>query len=125
MNQKKNKFIELAEKAGPLETSFLAGSPREDNQSISDKDSKQLAAIIVGYRLLNMHKELAMECMAELLRRKEAGDDWDYEKYIDEELEKSPQLPPVGDAIKRATIRTQISDLFDKEIKAHGKRHSK
>lgn len=114
----------MAEKTASLESSFLAGSPRE--VSIKDKDSKQLAAIIVSHRLLGLEKDKAMECMAELLRRKENGDDFDYEFYIDKELEQSPKMPPVGDSLKRTAIRTQISDIFNEELrKAHGKRPPK
>jgi hypothetical protein len=52
--------------------------------------SKILASYVVVFRLLDINKELAIFSMEELDRRRIAGDDFDYESYIDEELKNSP-----------------------------------
>jgi len=53
--------------------------------------SKVLAAHVVLYRGLKMEKELALLAMHELSKRKVAGDDFDFEAYIKEELDKLPK----------------------------------
>ena len=58
---------------------------------LSAANSKALAVQVIYFRLLGMRKELAKLCMAELERRKNLGDDFNYVKFIDEELNKSPQ----------------------------------
>lgn len=94
---------------------------------IEEKDSKQLAAIVVSYRILGMNKELSKLCMAELLKRKEEGDLFDYESFIAEEVGKSPKIPPIGSTLKRSAIHSQISSIFADELKKaqNGKGSSK
>lgn len=67
--------------------------------SVSTSPSKNLAAYVVVYRSLGMNKDIAIACMEELLKRKEAGDDYDFESYIDEEVAKIP-LPKGTDFAK-------------------------
>ena len=69
--------------------------------SIGFSTSKTLAAHVVIYKALNMDKELALLCMKELAIRRELGQDFDYESYIEEELSKFPKmrgtnLPDIG-----------------------------
>lgn len=49
---------------------------------MQNKSSKTLAAIVVAYRALGVHKDLAIIAMEELVRRKAEGDDFDYEAWI-------------------------------------------
>lgn len=58
---------------------------------IKQAKSKDIANYVVIYKILGIHRELSIECMEELHRRKQAGDDFDYMSYIDEEVEKSPK----------------------------------
>jgi hypothetical protein len=53
-------------------------------------DSKTLAANVVVYRLLAINKELAIVCMQELYARRENGDDFKYEEYIERQLKEMP-----------------------------------
>lgn len=69
--------------------------------SIGFSTSETLAAYVVIYKALNMDKELALLCMKELAVRRELGQDFDYESYIEEELSKFPKmrginLPDIG-----------------------------
>jgi|SRR3972149_4172990 len=52
-------------------------------------DSQSLAAQIVIYKMLGLNKQYALLCMEELFRRRELGEDFDYEEYIEEKLAKS------------------------------------
>jgi hypothetical protein len=53
--------------------------------------SKTLCAIIVSYRSLGILKEESRNAMIELMVRKENGDDFDFEDFINKELEKIPK----------------------------------
>jgi len=64
--------------------------------NISTIDSKSLAAYIVLYRTLGMHKDLALICMQELCVRRGNGDNFEYEKFIDEEIAKVPKPSNIG-----------------------------
>ena len=68
-----------------METLF---SNKIDN--IPTADSKDLAAHVVLYRAFGMDKDFAVLCMTELCQRRNAGDDFEYEKFIDEEIAKIP-----------------------------------
>jgi hypothetical protein len=62
-----------------------------------DKPTSQaLAAKVVAYRALGLFKDDARLAMAELARRKDEGDDFDFEKYIEDKLKEVPksQLNP-------------------------------
>lgn len=59
---------------------------------IPQADSKLLAAHVVVYRTLGIEKEFALACMTELARRRDLGDDFDYESYIEAEIVKIPKL---------------------------------
>ena len=58
--------------------------------------SQALAAKIVAYRALGVFKDEARDAMIELAKRKDDGDDFDYENFIAEKLEEVPksQLNP-------------------------------
>lgn len=58
---------------------------------IKSAPSKDLAARIVAYRLLKINKSLAIKCMEELSLREKNGDKFNYNEYINVELEKSPK----------------------------------
>ena|SRR4030067_2948974 len=59
--------------------------------SIITSPSKTLAAHVVVYRAINMNKDIAVACMKELMKRRNDGDDYDFEAYIEEELAKIPK----------------------------------
>jgi len=57
----------------------------------NNTSSKTLCAIIVSYRSLGILKEESRNAMIELMVRKENGDDFDFEDFINKELEKIPK----------------------------------
>jgi hypothetical protein len=59
--------------------------------SIKTSPSDALAAHVVVYRALKINKDIAIACMKELAKRKEEGDDFDYETYIEEKLAEVPK----------------------------------
>ncbi len=60
-------------------------------ENISQVESKDLAAYVVLYKSLGMHKEIALICMQELSDRRASGDAFEFEKFIEEELKKLPK----------------------------------
>jgi hypothetical protein len=68
----------------------------ETPNNISTIDSKSLAAYVVLYRTLGMHKDLSVLCMQELCLRRNNGDNFEYEKFIDEEISKVPKPSDVS-----------------------------
>lgn len=55
-------------------------------------DSKKLCHIIVSHRYLNMNKELAILAMEELSKRRQNGDDFNFEAFIEESINELPPL---------------------------------
>lgn len=58
---------------------------------LKNSDPPTLAAQIVIYRALGIHKQLAIQCMQELQYREKFGCTFDYNLYIENELNKFPQ----------------------------------
>lgn len=56
------------------------------NVTLSPSDA--LAAYVVAYRALGVNKELAVACMEELVKRRQNGDNFDFESYIETETAK-------------------------------------
>lgn len=54
--------------------------------------SQKLCEMIVCDRYFGCYREVAIICMEELSKRRAGGDDFDFEKYIDECLEKLPKI---------------------------------
>ncbi len=59
---------------------------------LHQSSSEQLAAQIVVYKSLGINKSLALCCMLELARRRNLGEDFQYENFIEDELKKIPQI---------------------------------
>ena len=74
------------------EGTFLKKSIEDAIKRISESDSKFLASQVIIYKSLGMNREFALACMQELARRKLAGDDFDYQSFISEELDKLPKI---------------------------------
>ncbi len=59
---------------------------KNEDEQIKEAKSKILAGYIVAYRLFGLNKVLAEKCMIELMIRKESGDNFEFEKYIEENV---------------------------------------
>lgn len=69
----------------------MALTDEEKQKLIPSMPSKALAAHVVVYRGIGLHKSFAVKCLQELVLRKYKGDDFDYESFITEELAKLPK----------------------------------
>lgn len=79
----------------------------EVKEQIKSAKSKILAGYVITYRLLGLYKELAEECMEELLLRRENGDNFNFEEYIEDELKNSPKSN-ITDLLK---IKNVLKDI--------------
>lgn len=59
---------------------------------MSQAHSEALAAHIVLYKVLGINKLTAVECMRELGRRRQLGEEFEYEVFIDVEASKIPKV---------------------------------
>ena len=59
--------------------------------NLKEASNEALAAQIVVYRALGFNAELAIQCMQELANRRFQGNIFDYESFIDQELNKLPK----------------------------------
>lgn len=86
------------------------------NNELKDIDCKALGAHIVVYRHLGINKELAIECMEELCTRREHGDEFNFEQYIEDQLK---DMPAISINEKDKSI---LSKLFKTDLlKTYGK----
>ena len=63
---------------------------------IEERDSKVLAAAVVAFRVLGIGREQSIEAMAELVRRKNEGDEFDFKTFIEEQVKEMPK-PTIGE----------------------------
>ena len=64
----------------------------KDIDNIPSFTSEKLADIIVLNRYLGLYDDLAAEAMEELVKRREAGETFEYEAYINENLKNLPKI---------------------------------
>jgi len=62
--------------------------------------SQSLAAKVVAYRALGLFKDEARLAMAELVQRRDEGDDFEYEKYIEDKLKEIPKSQVNSEVVK-------------------------
>ena len=65
--------------------------------SIANSPSDAVAAQVVAFRVIGIGREFALICMSELARRRELGEDFDFENYIERETKKIPKPAPQTD----------------------------
>lgn len=80
-----------------------------NNTDIKSAPSEGLAAYIVAYKVLGIGKDLALMCMEELAIRRKDGDGFEFESYIDQNIEKMPK--PVSLDIKNMSSIMNIRNL--------------
>lgn len=54
--------------------------------------SKKLCSMIICDRYLGINEKIAVVCMEELAKRREGGDTFDFESFIEQEFSKLPKL---------------------------------
>lgn len=66
-------------------------SEEDLNKLIKSATSKNLAGYVIVYRMFKLYKDIAAKCMQELMIRRESGDEFDFEKYIKDEVSAAPK----------------------------------
>lgn len=64
----------------------------ESIKNISKYTSIKLADIVIAYRYLGLYEKLSLAAMEELGVRRGAGDIFDFEKYIEDNIKTLPKL---------------------------------
>lgn len=86
--------------------------------AMAEATSPTLAAHVVLYKSLGLFKSSAMICMSELIRRRSLGEVFDFESFIDLELNKIPKVQPIDFTAINALINVkQISGFISKGSK--------
>lgn len=78
-----------------------------------NKSSETLAIMIIAYRVLGLNKSVAIDAMQELYNRKQNGDEFDFQSFIDSNVNE----------IKKAHPQTNLDSmkLINSLLKTHGK----
>lgn len=64
----------------------------EVKSRIHEFSTTKLCDLIINYRYLGLFRELYVASMEELSKRRQNGDNFDFEKYIEENLNKLPKI---------------------------------
>lgn len=67
-------------------------SEEELSKQIDTYHSHKLCDIVIAYRYLGMFKNIYKLCMQELGKRRAGGDLFDFEQYIENNLETMPKI---------------------------------
>lgn len=88
---------------------------KKEIESIIKDNSESLAARVVVFRMLGSFKEEAKVAMAELMRRKQSGDNFDFENFIENQVkENSIDLKiPSFNNLKRNFMERSIYNLMN------------
>ena len=88
--------------------------PKEEIELITKDDSETLAARIVMFRMLNSFREEAKVAMIELMKRKQSGDSFDFEAFIENTIkENSIDLKmPTFNNLKRNFMEKSIYNFM-------------
>lgn len=77
--------------------------------NLSKYSSEKLCEMIVCDRYFGCYKELAIICMEELANRRIAGNQYDFESYIEKSYNELPKLdfsiPDIGDVMRQVIGR--------------------
>lgn len=75
--------------------------------NISTYSSEKLCEIIVCDRYFKSYKDLSIKCMKELAKRRDDGDEFDFECYIEKSLSEMPKFdfstPDLGNILRQFT----------------------
>jgi hypothetical protein len=81
-------------------------------KNVPTYSSQKLCEMIVCDRYFGCYKEIAIICMEELAKRRQGGDDFLFENYIDESLKKLPELN-----LKGLNLRDTLQQSIGRKIK--------
>lgn len=78
--------------------------------NIAEYETKKLCEMIVCDRYFGLEQKVSAICMEELARRRGAGEDFDFETYIDQSFKKLPVLS-TGTMDIGAILKSAISAM--------------
>lgn len=98
---------------------FITGEPIEEvkldldkvKESVPECSNEKLCEMIVCDRYFGFGEKIAPLCMEELAKRRLAGDDFNFEKYIEEAHKSLPVLD-----FKMPDIRTVLNQAIGRKI---------
>ncbi len=67
-------------------------SDKSPFDSIPEQPSTKLADIVIAFRYLGWYRDLSIKSMEELSKRREAGDSFQFEQYIEDNIAKLPKM---------------------------------
>ena len=70
---------------------FSGSQWANEEEFLSGASPDVLAAQVVIYKALGLRRQLAIKCMEELMKRKLAGNDFDYDSFVEKELAAFPK----------------------------------
>jgi hypothetical protein len=99
-------------------------SEQELIEDVPLADSKVLAAQVVVYRTLGIHKELAKACMAELSARRKGGEEFEYEDFIDEKVGEMPKPQNTNFLSITKDLQAQMRNNVGGTVKTDNKKNT-
>lgn len=84
------------------------------DENINKFSTKKLCEIIICNRYLGVYADLITKCMEELSKRRENGDDFNFEEFIETEMNK---LPNISIAFKKTNSIEDLFKMISKVIK--------
>ena len=96
----------------------MSNFTEEELQDLLKKDSKSLCCIIIINRTLGCYKKESKQWMIELMKRRQSGEDFKFEQYIKENIEKHNiklNIPNIK-SIKKNFISGIVSEFIKGEI---------
>ena len=64
----------------------------DEELNVNEATSEALCGIIICFRYTGLFEAKSLECMKELIQRRENGNDFPFEETIEEELKKLPKF---------------------------------
>jgi hypothetical protein len=106
MSNKDDEFDDLTIDINAVRTPLNLDTVKENLPKYS---SQKLCEMIVCDRYFGCYKAIAIMCMEELAARRTAGDEYNFEDYIDKAFNELPKLdfsiPDIGDVLRQVINR--------------------
>lgn len=87
-------ILDIYKELESSEEQFASETPSDEEiaKDIPNQPSEKIADIVISFRYLGLYKNLSVTAMEELSRRRESGDEFQFEKYIENNLKSLPKL---------------------------------
>jgi hypothetical protein len=95
----------------PSETDKVTLDLNKIKNDLHKYSVQKLCDMIICNRYFNLNNEITVMCMEELSRRRDAGDIFDFERYIEENSKELPELD-----FTMPDLRTMMSSIIARRI---------